>query len=278
MHCASFGGEVEIGKLLLEHGAPTDVSNDAGRCPLHVACMEGHLDFAQWLRSHGADIAARDNHGRSHMHIACQRGHLDVARWLLSDGATIDIKDNRGNQPLMLACGDGQLEVAKWLLSEGAVIDVKNTEGDQPMDAARNGDHQSVLLLLQKTEEAAEKLRCIESNAWAMLERVAEVAAEVSLHGSQVTALISSARAVLQESVLATCIHDRFERLKRAHVLILEAFSDLSPAIPEELSRSIQDEALIRQPGGNPAPASESAGQILDLAGQISEILSPGAS
>jgi ankyrin repeat protein len=47
-------GEVEVVRVLLEHGASVGAEDKEGRTPFQLAWLEGHFDVMELLSDHGA--------------------------------------------------------------------------------------------------------------------------------------------------------------------------------------------------------------------------------
>ena len=54
LHNGANGGNIEICRLVLEHGVAVDVGDEDNDMPLHVAAAGGHLDVARLLLEHPA--------------------------------------------------------------------------------------------------------------------------------------------------------------------------------------------------------------------------------
>jgi ankyrin repeat protein len=50
-----------VANLLYRHGAVVDVQGDDKYTPLHAASFHGQVDIMRWLLDHGADTNARAN-------------------------------------------------------------------------------------------------------------------------------------------------------------------------------------------------------------------------
>ncbi|KAI9455296.1 ankyrin repeat-containing domain protein [Russula earlei] len=59
-HEAAIAGQVEIGKLLLDHGDDVDARGRGDLNPLHVAVLNGHFEFTRLRLSHGANVHVPD--------------------------------------------------------------------------------------------------------------------------------------------------------------------------------------------------------------------------
>ncbi len=68
---AAFGGDVEVARVLLEHGAdPNGRAVDGGFTALHSAAQGGNRELIELLLVHGADPRARTDDGRLPMDLA----------------------------------------------------------------------------------------------------------------------------------------------------------------------------------------------------------------
>lgn len=61
-------GHANTVQLLLDNGAPVDVTDLSKHTPLLRACEMGHTDVAQTLIDYGAKVNIQDQDGRSPLH------------------------------------------------------------------------------------------------------------------------------------------------------------------------------------------------------------------
>jgi ankyrin repeat protein len=78
LHTAVAAGEIEIARLLLEHGAAVNEAQAEGLTPLHVAAQNGDLAMVELLLAYGADPLARDSEGQTPIELAKAAGHHPV--------------------------------------------------------------------------------------------------------------------------------------------------------------------------------------------------------
>ncbi|KAG8467525.1 hypothetical protein KFE25_000841 [Diacronema lutheri] len=71
-------GHVEIVRLLLEHGASTEVSNFDGETALHLAASIGYDHCVEVLVAAGANVSVKTSSGKSALDLAQQMGHANV--------------------------------------------------------------------------------------------------------------------------------------------------------------------------------------------------------
>jgi len=120
-------GEVEILKILLDHGADPFIVNQYGVTTLHVAMGNSGssldhrrdrignaapdlvaeerrtLELAQILLDLGLDVNAADNNGRTALHHAVLKDFPSVVEYLILRGADINAANERDQTPLLLA-------------------------------------------------------------------------------------------------------------------------------------------------------------------------------
>jgi ankyrin repeat protein len=89
LHFASFFGQPECVRLLLEHGADVHaVSPTFGNVtPLHSGAAADSLEIVRLLVEHGADVNARQNGGFTALDAAVQNENDELVRYLEGHGA-----------------------------------------------------------------------------------------------------------------------------------------------------------------------------------------------
>ncbi len=121
---------LDMTKLLLEHGAKTDVQDDIGATPLHNAVFGGDLDIVKVLVSHGAPL-----HGISELDfgpfgtpavVALRAGRVDreqrhsIARYILFEAGNGDFSEENLDTLLHAAAFAGDVELIKSFAEAGA--------------------------------------------------------------------------------------------------------------------------------------------------------------
>ena len=115
---AAAAGDVDVMKLLLEHGADPSIATDAGTTPLMVAAgvnwavaetfdlgNEALFEAVKLAHSLGLDVNAVNSMGIAAIHGAANRGANDVIEYLAANGARLDVADAQGRTPLDWAKG-----------------------------------------------------------------------------------------------------------------------------------------------------------------------------
>jgi uncharacterized protein len=82
LHSAVAGGNVEIVRELLAHGADVHARQDLGFTALHGAAVEGNDEMIGLLLAHGADPTARNAGGKTPADLARERGRERAAELL----------------------------------------------------------------------------------------------------------------------------------------------------------------------------------------------------
>ncbi|XP_048419733.1 uncharacterized protein si:ch211-223a10.1 isoform X1 [Stegostoma tigrinum] len=190
LHHAAYRGHKALSYLLLEHGADSNIPNNAGETPFHFACRRGALCIVHQMVKKGANVAALDNQGKTALHQAVSGGSVvairyleemgrfdfrepdrflqtplhtavsigneDVIRYLLRGArCRVDAADTWGMTPMHVAAQTGSAAIC-WLLATGAgipLLQLRNKDGLTPLDLAKQGKthrHQEVTKLLNK--------------------------------------------------------------------------------------------------------------------------------
>ncbi len=70
---------LDIARLLLEHGADANARQGEDFTPLHAAAQNGQIEMIHLLLEHGADPAVRSANGKTPYDLAIEAGHMDAA-------------------------------------------------------------------------------------------------------------------------------------------------------------------------------------------------------
>lgn len=114
---ASFFGHPEAARLLLSSGADPNLAaqNSTRVAPLHSAVAGGNVEIVRDLLAHGADIHARQDLGFTALHGAAVEGGEAMITLLLAHGADRAVKNDAGRTPADLARERGREGAAKLL-------------------------------------------------------------------------------------------------------------------------------------------------------------------
>ncbi|KAM0823041.1 hypothetical protein ACQ4PT_071131 [Festuca glaucescens] len=141
LHFAADKGYLDMCKFLVEEsGLDVNSARKTGETPMFYAALGGNVQVMRYLLDHGADPAMPEERGSTLLHNAAEEGglshpsvcspslefreccclrHLEAVRLLLSKGVHVDPMDHRG-APLHLAASKDRVEVVKVLLEHGA--------------------------------------------------------------------------------------------------------------------------------------------------------------
>uniref|UniRef100_A0AAV1U4Z4 Ankyrin repeat protein n=1 Tax=Peronospora matthiolae TaxID=2874970 RepID=A0AAV1U4Z4_9STRA len=130
MDCRKEDGErlsdtLSVVRLLLLHGAGTEMRDQEGRTALFLATNDELFEIAKLLLENGALMDAQDSTGRSPLH-ACLRTFPEqsvlVTNLLLSRGAPIDLLDKDGETPLMIVVRRGDTTALQLFLNHHSLV------------------------------------------------------------------------------------------------------------------------------------------------------------
>jgi tankyrase len=117
LHLAAHYGNLDIVKLLLDHGADIEaVSRNAiANTPISAAAWGNHLEIVGCLLDHGANVNAINRWGATALHRAVDANRKPLAELLLTRGADPTIRDNAGQTPLDIALKDDKRDLVELL-------------------------------------------------------------------------------------------------------------------------------------------------------------------
>jgi ankyrin repeat protein len=165
LHVASYYGNIEIVRLLLDNGANADAKSVIEESPLHkVSCGEYELQeagarVAQLLLEHGADVNAKCHDRSTPLHLAALNGKLEIARSLLDWSADVNVESDDGETALhKVSCAEYEeagVRVTGLLLERGADVNALCDDRSTPLHlASYNGKSEIARLLLDHDADA----------------------------------------------------------------------------------------------------------------------------
>lgn len=113
LHWAAWTNAMQIGQLLLDHGAEVDAATRVGASALQYAAARGHRSFAELLVRRKAGVNFQQAqpstafgppgptvvNGSTALHYAVKHGQLEMVKWLLAQGADTELLDVWGVSP-----------------------------------------------------------------------------------------------------------------------------------------------------------------------------------
>lgn len=162
LHFACKGGNEEIVRLLINHGANTsarvelegDDTAPVLSTPMAMACLFNHASVLKVLLESHKDFLVRRDMDQLLLTI-CRKNQVEVAKVLLSEGA--DVNTNmiiKRMTCLHIAAEEGFGDLARLLLANGADLNARcgSTYSffarKTPMDLAKKGGHQDIIRML----------------------------------------------------------------------------------------------------------------------------------
>ena len=174
-------GNLEIVKVLIQHGAEINDTDSEDQNALQKASMKGDKALVVYLLHHSADVYHEDSNGHTATVLAAHLGFADIVqllidfgadlgyhtsngwtplhwcfshaqttRVLLENGANVNSVTKVGETPLFLAVYSGIVEVVKVLLSYSPDLELMLADGASALTAAtRSGNPEVVRLLLE---------------------------------------------------------------------------------------------------------------------------------
>jgi len=128
---ASRVGNCDLARVLLGHGADTEIRDEEGYSPLDLASVNGDVEMLQVLLEHDVDVNSSDENIRwTALRHASAWGRVEIVRLLLENGADVNAKDSDMETPLYWAGNDG---VAWVLLEYGADPNARDSSNRTPL-------------------------------------------------------------------------------------------------------------------------------------------------
>ena len=106
---ASYNGNVETARMLLEYGAEVDRRNDRGQTPLGGVAFKGYEEIVTLLLGHGADIDADNGGGMTPLMFAALFGRSKVVEELKARGASLQHRNRLGLSASFM------VRVSRWI-------------------------------------------------------------------------------------------------------------------------------------------------------------------
>ena len=128
-------GDVSKARDLLKHGANVNALGPGEVTILMAASMPmndnaENVDMVKVLLDHGADVNAQDSLGNTALTLAVNYGHAEIVKVLLDNGADANLRRKDGPTALLAACQRRSVDMVKMLLEKGADVNEKSYMGD----------------------------------------------------------------------------------------------------------------------------------------------------
>uniref|UniRef100_A0A8D0GQK8 Ion transport domain-containing protein n=1 Tax=Sphenodon punctatus TaxID=8508 RepID=A0A8D0GQK8_SPHPU len=155
LHAICRKKDVEIAKMLVEHGATLDFQNAEGQTPLHLGAWEGDEALLKFFALCKASPNIADKMERSPLHIAVERGHTHIVEFLTEKFHSDVLARTKDGSTLMhVAAECGHPDTVLALLKKGVLLRMPNKNGALALHMAAKRGHAAVVkALLQKGTE-----------------------------------------------------------------------------------------------------------------------------
>jgi ankyrin repeat protein len=178
LHYAVWMEDTDIARVLLDHGANSDVKDQDGRTafrhaidaanrqmvdlfvakganvnakgqdnstPLHQAAMSGRRDIVEILLANGADVTIKDGRGRTPVNLASERGHAAIEQILTDAALTGRTEDEAGRTILHKASSEGWVDTLQRILKGKPDLNVQDKQGLTPLHLAVGRVHKDIV-------------------------------------------------------------------------------------------------------------------------------------
>ncbi len=148
---ATYNGQGEVVKYLLQKGADVSLQNKWDNAALHDTGLRDHAEIAKMLIKAGADVNQKGQYGQTPLYIACENQNANAALAFVENGADVNATDNDGRPPVLVASWGGNPAIMKLLVSHGADVNFTDDYGNSiAKNLARNGANESLEIILEK--------------------------------------------------------------------------------------------------------------------------------
>jgi ankyrin repeat protein len=126
-----FARHGETGPLaeMLRHGLPVNLADGKGNTLLMLASYNGNLETTRMLLERGAEVDRVNHRGQTPLGGAAFKGYEEIVKALLDHGAAIDADNGAGMTPIMFAAMFGRVRVVEQLKAHGASLERRNRLG-----------------------------------------------------------------------------------------------------------------------------------------------------
>ena len=134
LHAAAAAEDIQLMRLLIDHGGNLHARDSKNRTPLHLAATAGDSpDIVEMLIDKGADVDAQDVYKSTPLHMAVRNNYIETAQKLIARGASIEAVDINDWSALHVAVIAQNLRMVKVLISHGMNIDAKDIQENTPL-------------------------------------------------------------------------------------------------------------------------------------------------
>ncbi len=151
LHYASYKGNIEIIKILIENGAIVAETNNKGLNVMHMAAQGDQANSLIYFKEkYNLSYDKIDSLGSTPLHWACYTGSEGAFMFLLYfEGIDLNPIDNEGLTPLHLSVMGDRTSIIKKLLRSGARKDIKDRKERMPHELAKSKNKKKIEEILK---------------------------------------------------------------------------------------------------------------------------------
>ncbi len=114
--------DVNIVQIFIDHGADVNGRDDSppGHSPLMYAAEHGYLEVGKLLLEHGADLEQVDDYNDTALNVAAFFGQLEFVEMLVERGAKLDVYGFGGRNAIRHAMANNHDAVVEFLRQAGS--------------------------------------------------------------------------------------------------------------------------------------------------------------
>ncbi len=119
---ASWDGELEIARFLIDSGADVNAVDDTAETPLFSAVKRDRVDIVQLLVDRSAKVNVKSSYQFSPVTTVAAAGNAEILKILVKAGGDLKL-ETHGLTPLMFAVASRKVDIVKLLVELGAPVD-----------------------------------------------------------------------------------------------------------------------------------------------------------
>ena len=154
LHRAATIDNVEIVKILIEHGADVNALDHCDASPIFIAACHGHWEIFKILVENGAELDNLDYLNQSLIMYAITGQNTDIIKFLCESSDCLYDEDYKSRTPLYCALKHDNDEIIKVLIENGSDVHATNINGKTPLLlAAKKGNFEIFKILFENCED-----------------------------------------------------------------------------------------------------------------------------
>ena len=138
---ASFRGNIEIIKELINQGVDYKKKNNSGLNVLHMAAQGDRANVLIYFKEkYNMNINEIDQNGSTPLHWACYMSSENCINYILSwiNSNDVNLQDINGKSPLHIAIYGERMKIIKKLINKGGDLSLKDNDGKTVFEICRD--------------------------------------------------------------------------------------------------------------------------------------------